>query len=399
MKLSKLTIGLLTATSIMLCGQLSASSLVKIGDSVKTTEQDLVTIALPEHKVEQQAVHYSQRISADSQLKLAPQAYNSSSDEYWFEVSGKELNRGIAVNVSQPGALIRLSGKRSTAIDSAMQSIDPAHLELSKDNNKLSSPFSQSVSQEQLATANIFPNSSAVKLNKTLGTGKFNLRVTQALDNNQRYIINVKEKNSAHKLQVALPKQSYLSGETLHFNAGIYRGEQVLADSSHQAFIKLPSGEKQPVNLTVKDGQYRVEVPQGLEAAPLGKLYELHLSSQATDNGTRIKRNGKVAFAVARQTAQLTGEAEVLNDQALVALEVASEGRYEVSALVSGTDSRGQLTRVMLSRSAYYLEPGSHKVALNFDTAILADAGVKAPYKVENLRLMDQSRMALLAQQ
>ena len=80
-------------------------------------------------------------------------------------------------------------------------------------------------------------------------------------------------------------------------------------------------------------------------------------------------------------------------------MEVASEGRYEVSALVSGTDSRGQLTRVMLSRSAYYLQPGNHQVAVRFDTAILADAGVKAPYKVEKLRLMDQSRMALLAQQ
>ncbi|WDE10812.1 DUF4785 domain-containing protein [Thalassomonas haliotis] len=399
MKLSKLTIGLLSATSIMLSGQLSASSLVKIGDSVKTPEKELVAIALPGHKIEQQAVHFSQKITGDSQLKMAPQAYTSSSDEYWFEVSGKALNRGIALNVSQPGALIRLSGKRSSATDAAMQSIDPANLELSKDNNKLSSPFSQSVSQEQLATANIFPNSSAVKLNKALGAGKFNLRVTQALDNNQRYIINVKEKDSAHKLQLALPKQSYLSGETLHFNAGIYRGDQVLTETFHQAFVKLPSGEKQAVSLTVKDGQYRVEVPQGLEAAPLGKLYELHLESQVADNGIRIKRNGKVAFAVARQTAKMTGEVEVLTDQVQVGLEVASEGRYEVSALVSGTDSRGQLTPVMLSRSAYYLAPGNHKVAVNFDSKILADAGVKAPYKVENLRLTDQSRMALLAQQ
>ena len=281
MKLSKLTIGLLSATSIMLSGQLSASSLVKIGDSVKTPKQDLVTIALPEHKVEQQAVHYSQKMTSDSQLKMAPQAYNSSSDEYWFEVSGKELNRGIALSVSQPGALIRLSGKRSSSTDAAMQSIDPANLELSKDNNKLSTPFSQSVTQEQLASANIFPNSSAVKLNKALGAGKFSLRVNQPLDNNQRYVINVKEKDSAHKLQLALPKQSYLSGETLHFTADIYRDEQALTDSYHQAFIKLPSGEKQPVALAVKDGQYRVEIPQGLEAAPLGKLYELHLQSQA----------------------------------------------------------------------------------------------------------------------
>lgn len=400
MKLSKLTIGLLTATSVMLCGQLSASSLVKVSNGLATPAKDLVTIALPDHNVEQAAVHYSQKISADSQLKLAPQGYNSTSDEYWFEVSGKALNRGIAVNISHPGALIRLSGKRSSGQDaSSLQSIDPQYLELSKDNNKLSSPFSQSVSQEQLATANIFANSSAVKLNKALGAGKFNLRVTQALANEQRYIINVKEKDSAHKLQLSLAKQSYLTGEVLHFNADIYHDEQALADTLHQAFVKLPSGEKQAVTLTVKDGQYKVDVPQGLEATPLGTLYELHLESQVADNGIRIKRNAKVAFAMARPTAQITGAAQVLSDQALVELAVASEGRYEVSALVSGTNSQGQLTRVMLSRSAYYLSPGSHKVALNFDTGILAESGLKAPYKVENLRLMDQSRMALLAQQ
>ncbi|WDE04330.1 DUF4785 family protein [Thalassomonas viridans] len=399
MKLSTLTISLLSATGIMVSGALNASSLVKIGDSATTPERELVSIALPEHKIEQQALHYSQKITGDSQLNLAPQAYHSSSDEYWFEVSGKELSRGIAVNISQPGALIRLSGKSNSALDAATQSINPAHLELSKGKIKLDSPFSQSVTQEQLATANIFPNSSAVTLNKALGTGKFTLRVTRDLDNNQKYIVNVKEKGSAHKLQLTLPKQSYLAGEPLNFDAGIYRDDLALTDSIHQAYIKLPTGEKQAVALTAKDGRYRVEVPQELDAPLPGRLYELHLESQVADNGIRVKRNGKVAFAMAKQTAQMTGEVEVQNSQALVGLEVASEGRYEVSALVSGTDSQGRQIRVMLSRSAYYLAPGSHKVAVNFDTKILADAGVKAPYKVENLRLVDQSRMALLAQQ
>jgi hypothetical protein len=50
----------------------------------------------------------------------------------------------------------------------------------------------------------------------------------------------------------------------------------------------------------------------------------------------------------------------------------------------------------MLSRSAYYLQPGDQKVELKFDVAILLAAKVKPPFSVSQLQLVDQSRMALL---
>ena len=395
MKITKLTQAILAASTLIICNQLQAAQLPQTNNDLPA---NLVTISVPTHKIEQESLHFSQQINADEPLNLTSKGYKSISDEYWFEVSGKELNQGVVVDISQPGALIRLSGKRNA--DEAIRSnaIDPKFLELSNNNTKLAKPFSQSVSQEQLATANIFPNSSAVKLNKTLGAGKFTLKVTQNLVQEQSYIINVKEKDSIHKLQLSLPNQSYVSGQTLRFNADITKNDQVLNNSSHKAFLKLPSGEKYPVTLQETAGQYQITLPQSEEVSTIGQLHELHLESQLFDKSLKVKRNGKIAFAMALPTAKMTDDVKISADQALIGLTVASEGRYEVSAIVSGTNEQGRSGQIMLSRSAHYLIPGDHQVALKFDRNILTRSGFKAPYTITNLRLMDQSRMALLTQ-
>jgi len=146
------------------------------------------------------------------------------------------------------------------------------------------------------------------------------------------------------------------------------------------------------------NGKFQVQVPQSNLPVKRGALYELYVNSQANDKGIKIRRNAKVAFAIAQPTARIQSNFSVNNKAASINLNVASEGRYEVSGLVYGTSKNGTQLPIMISRSAYYLQPGEQVVQLKFDPKILAASGLQAPFTVKQLRLMDQSRMALLQQ-
>jgi len=401
MKKTNLISNLLTVSSIttlLFSSYLNATQLKTVAQ-IPAQNNRLVELAVPDYAVEQQAVHFSQKVSVNSKISLQAQRFESVSDEYWLEVTGKQLNAGVDLAVSKAGALIRLSGKRVKGeFNDANLVIDPSNIKLFKNQKSLAQPFKQTVSQQQFATANIFPNSSAMQLNKKLGKGKFTLRVSEQLNENQHYMVNVKEKGAEHKLHLAIARQTFMEGENVAFDSFINNKAGKLAAVKSKAFIKTPSGEKQAISYVKDNDKFKLVVPSNLTPAKRGELYELLIESQATDNGIQIKRNAKVAFAIAQPTARMQGEYSVDNSAARVNLNVASEGRYEVSGLVYGTAKNGVKLPIMLSRSAYYLRPGDHNVELKFDQKILKASGLQAPFSVKQLRLMDQSRMALLQQ-
>jgi hypothetical protein len=393
MNKNKLTYVFLGFTSLIFSFMANA---VPLGD----TEQNLVVLVPPEHSVERKAIHFSQPVSVDKKLSMTPKGFSSISDEYWFEISGRKLNKGIDITVTKPGSLIRLSSKRSKGdlLPDAV-AIDPKNIELFRQQQKISKPFSQAVSQQQLATANIFPNSSAIQLDERIGAGQFTLRVNNKLEDTQRYIVNVKEKGSDYKLHLSTASQSYPVGQLVSFKAEMKnKADKLSAPLQQKAFVQFPSGQRAAVKLIDKDGQYQVNVPENLTEHRLGELYELHLESKVFDRGIKVQRNSKFAFAVVQPTARLTPALSIADSGALVNIEVASEGRYELSALVYGNNKAGQLTPVMYSRSAYYLQAGDQQVELRFDKNILHKSGVKPPYSIEGLKLMDQSRMTVLEQ-
>lgn len=387
---------------------------------VNAQSTELVALNAPNIAVEKAAVHFSQRISATNPISFKAKGYTSISDEYWFEVSGKQLKAGVGLAISTPGALVRLSGKQTTDKYSPQaESIDPNSVELFKNNKKLSTPFSQKISQQEFATANIFPNSSAMKLNSRLGKGAFTLKVSDYLDDDQRYIVNVKEKNTEHTLHLSLPQQSYMQGQQIDFTSQLKatRLKKVaLMQSKPIAYLKTPAGEQQPLNLTENGDQFQFTVPTNLTPAKRGQLYELYVETENNTNGLKVKRNAKVAFAITQPTARITAVANLKQTQFTISkdktsmqkssvasfvdidLQVASEGRYEVSAMIYGASGKKLSIPFMLSRSAYYLTPGEHTVKLQLDSVIIKNSGLKAPYLVKDVRLMDQSRMALLQQ-
>lgn len=392
MKIIKNSIKTIGISSLLISSQLHASPL-------KNIEQALVSIDAPFYKVEQKALHFSQAINNINTLSFDNKPYTTTSDEYWLEVSGKQLNSGVMLNVSHPGALIRLSGKKTNNL-SAVESmvIDPQQIQLSKGKETLESAFSQKVSQQEFASANIFPNSSAVKLKERIGRGQFNLKVMQPLYHNERYLVNVKEKGSEHRLTLSVPTQALLAKQALTFDMSMNNAKGQLTAYANKAFIKTPKGVILPVKSKLVKGKQTIELPEVSAADNRGELFELHISSQANDKGLIVQRNSKVAFAIAQPTAKMTGKVNVEMTHANVELNIASEGRYEISAVVSGVNLQGKPEAVMLSRSAYYLQPGEQNAKLMFDEDLLKKLKVLPPYSVNQLRLVDQSRMALLQQ-
>ncbi len=382
----------LSAILVLISGQLYASTLSGV-------EQALVSIDAPFYKVEQKTLHFSQAINSSNALSFGAKAYTTTSDEYWLEVSGKQLNSGIRLDVSHPGALIRLSGKKTNDI-SAVESIaiDPQQIKLLKGKQTLDSAFSQKVSKQQFASANIFPNSSAVKLQEHIGRGQFNLKVTQRLNYSEKYLVNVKEKGSEYGLTLSVPEQTLLAEQALTFDMAMHNARGQLTFNTNKAFIKTPTGMILPIKTKLIEGKQSIELPDVSATNSRGELFELHISSQANDKGIIVRRSSKVAFAIAQPTAKMTGKVNVEATHAKVELNVASEGRYEISAVVSGINLKGKSEAVMLSRSAYYLQPGEQNAKLMFDESLLKSLNVLPPYSLSQLRLVDQSRMALLQQ-
>ena len=210
-----------------------------------------------------------------------------------------------------------------------------------------------------------------------------------------------------------------MQGQEINFTSQLKAtstNKATLTQGRQVAYIKTPSGEKKPLNFTKNGNQFQFTVPTNLASSKRGQLFELYVETENNTNGLKVKRNAKVAFAVTQATARIEAVAKLNQDSFTeskddavmqktlapsfvdIDLQVASEGRYEVSAMIYGSTDKKLSLPFMLSRSAYYLTPGEHTVKLQLDTNIIKNSGLKAPYIVKNLRLMDQSRMALLQQ-
>lgn len=329
------------------------------------------------------------------QLKQAHHAASSTSNEYWFSATGKQLNAGIDVHTTSKGALIKVSraGAKGDKLDGKA---------LSLFNGKKASVAGKVVSEDDLNATGIFAASSAIKLADEVTPGTFKLSYGEKLASDAQFVIHVKEKQSNNLLKIETSKQAYVAGENLTFDAMMLAGKSTLTMDSVEAFIMSPSGKKFKVKTNkAKNGLTTVNARQFVKAdeieAPINGLYELHLTAKANDNGMQIQRRGKIAFAMAEQTATMAPvKAKVSGQQTQFALNVKEAGRFEVRGVLYGHDKNGQLQPIMETHAAETFKTGKQMLTMEFDQTILKLSGLKAPYELKNVRLYDQSRMSRL---
>ena len=300
-------------------------------------------------------------------LEFKQQGATSSSNEYHFTVSGAELNKGVNVHTTVPGALIKIS-----RADGKGAPIEATSLKLTNKAFGDKNLAGQVISEDDLKTTGIFVNSTAIKMDPSLKAGSFKLAYSTKVAADNQFVINVKEKYSTSLLKMSTDSQSYLHGEKIRFNAQMVTGKQDLAINAVDAHIIAPSGKKTKVNVAIdKAGLAVVDASQFTQMdaveSPINGLYELHLNTVADDKGLAIHRSGKIAFALATKTASL-GKVKMAGSKlGQFALDINEPGRYEVRGVLYGHDSKGQLKPIMETHAAQDLAVGQQMLTMKFD--------------------------------
>lgn len=347
------------------------------------------------------AINFSFAIATDRKLELNSRTVTTLSDEYYFTVSGSQLNKGIDIHTSQKGALIKISrqGERGRALENTA-------LQLHSAKQPQKNLAANIIAESDLKATGIFTNATAIKLADDVQPGQFKLNYAQPLSAKNLYVIHVKEKNAVNKLELSAQKQHFVQGETFAFDAAMLGKEVTLALDTVEAFIMSPSGKKISASVNrMASGVAQISAPTlALDAdaieAPINGLYELHVNAMANSKGQPVRRSGKIAFALAPVTADLGKLALISANSkkpaANIALTVKEPGRYEVRGILFGHDNKGQLKPVMETHSAQNFVVGEQVMNMQFDQKILANSALKAPYVLQNVRLYDQTRMSHL---
>jgi hypothetical protein len=337
--------------------------------------------------------------SADD-LDARPAPHRADSRAFWQLVDPAALASGVALPISEPGALIKLSPQDGLALDlAALELVGPDGVAVAGVDalKPLADP-------EHMKAAGVAfsPGTAIYTVRRDLGGGAFTLRGQAA----GRVLVYVLEKGSAAVLSLAPGSDLAFSGARVPVTVQLRDGEAVLEASSIAGALVSPDGERTPFALArAEGGSYRGDVVAPARRGPPGALYTVEVDAAAiTARGLPVRRIATGALALSPPTARYSGPAQLepRRDGGLrvaLSVEVGAASRYGASALLYGTNRDGALQPIGVAQSARWLEPGDGALTLEFDAATLTAGGLRAPYELRDLRLVDQGRIHVLHRQ
>ena len=336
----------------------------------------------PSRNVERAPVRYSWRVDPGTDI-AAPQPHVTESREYWKTVDAAELQRGIALQATAPGALVRVSPAAGAA------PVDAGGVRVTRGGRAVPLARRNSSPQLQAAGLAVPDGTAAVQLDRSAGAGAFSV---QASDARGRYVVHVFEPESDVRLFAALGRDRVLAGGRADIAVNLQDGPTRIRGVKAGGLLVAPDGRTWPVALKPgRDGILRgqASVPDDVGDAP--GLWEVQVFA---GDGT-VQRDARTAFSVALPTARLAGgyRFDARRLQFTLPVEAASPGRYEARGTQSATAPDGVARPVSVAHSAQWMSPGSGDLVLAFDRTHLP-AGYGAPFELRQLELNDQSRMA-----
>ncbi len=383
----------------------------KAGDQIPGELRPAVTA--PWQNDSRDPVSVSYALDMDTPLALDRQPEPIESKEYWRKISGAELNRGVDLPTTAPGALLRISGLGNSASASgaskSVLQVDGEELTLRSPTGREQSLVASAqrlyqASKDQPANLPFARGSVAAKLDADLGVGMFTLISSKGVAADAEFLLQVFEPDSPYRLQAKHASHNVLAGDSLNAEGLLLNEAKALPTEEVKAVLLAPDGRRQPLALVRASGN-RWQVAQTLDTptADVPGLWEIEWTVKASDNGMTIERQVRSAFAFGAPSARLGRQMQLSKSARHVTLQlpvtVASDGRYEVRAVVSGKDSSGVIRPVLFASSAAWLEPGERTLNLILDKAELAEAGVSGTLTVQDLQLIDQSRLTVLQRQ
>lgn len=389
---SRLTIALAVATAVMALPLHAAQPLL----SARATDQVAPRVErapLPATPSERAPLSFAWALDPDQALAApAPQAAISRS--YWDTVDAATLQRGMDLPLTAPDAVIQVSpvqGARALA-PQQWQVRDPA--------GALAVDKVVDAQQLRAAGMTVGPGTAMVRTGAAATAGTYRLQSAQAQG---RYVVQVLEPNSPIALRLQADRQQVLAGGSVVLQARLQDdgGRAALAagrsvaralPAGGEALLVAPDGRSWPVPLVAGKDGLRAQVAIPTDVGTVQGPWEL----QAFVSANGVQRDAKVAFAVARPTARLAGQAEVdaASRTVRLPLQIGAAGRYEVRGTLYATGPDGRLRPVAQAHSAAWFErAGAGELPLRF-AGVALPRGYAAPFELRDLQLQDQSRMA-----
>ncbi|BDY04952.1 DUF4785 domain-containing protein [Ferrimonas sp. YFM] len=370
--------------------------------TLQLPEQSLSDSAAEPLPVSRDAVSYAQLWDGISPVTQTVQ--QQVSDEYWTEVSGAELNRGVALPLSQGGSLIRVAPRWNldTGTPIKGESVVPSSIELRPVGDKQAQPnlVESMADADALATAGIDDGSSALVLSASLKPGAYRLKVNQSLMADAKYLVHVKEKHSPWTLSLASPARVAAEQTSLPVELTL-SGSDDAEIVERTASLRLSTGENIELAFSGSEGQPTLAVSGQTLPLPGVAPDELVVTSLRRVDGQEVKRTVKTAVKRVSRTLSLAPQiTSHWGRHTLESLELkvqaSAQGRYQITLWLEGTDSSGNWAPAYQLQAARWLEPGQHAWQLPLVPDLLAKQGLTPPYRLATLTLTDQSRMAPL---
>lgn len=357
---------------------------------VTPQSQTLVESAVVAHKGNhQQAVSFNQSLLGQDELMFQNQGYLAQSKQFWLDVSGAELNKGVQLQLHSDTAVVRISPLKTVN----NKSWQPGQLLLTLND--------QSIEPTVLATAEQLKAAGMPLGNEAIGFKVQGLddggNLTLKLPGNAAdagYIVHVLEPESQHELKLQTGQQQYASGADVVIEAKLTHQKQSMP-AQVQGYVTRPNGEKLQ-DLTFQknsDGGYQAVVA-GLTGEPLlNGLWEVHIVSTGEHKGRPVLRDASTAFAVHMPTAQFNGQLSNVAKKLAIGIEVATPSRYEISGVLMGLNENQEKQPIALMMSAKWLEAGVDAIQFDLPVELMKQSGLTAPYSIEQVSLKNQSLM------
>lgn len=322
-------------------------------------------------------------------LDARPRVHVAESREYWIDASQDELQRGVRLALSAPGAVVRLSPHGGNA----GATIAASDVELRSAGRRLdhATALRSAADAEAMRTAgmDVPQGSTVLRLADDVAAGSIELAVPTARGS---YLVHVFEPASTLVLELAADRDGIAGGDSLRFRANL-QGAAGLARLG--GLVSAPDGASQAIDFVrQRDGSYLASVTPDVAHAGGPGLWEVHAFGVASGK-LAIPRDAKTAFAVSLPVARLDGSVtrEDGNGIALaVGVQATVASRYGISGVLYGTGKDGALHPAALAQSAAWLEAGHGQLELRYDTATVA---LGAPWELRDLRLVNQADMSV----
>ena len=321
------------------------------------------------------------------------------SRQYWVDATGADLSSGVSLPLTSRGAVIRVSPLEA----GGDIGIDPASVQLSVDGKRFDSTKSMmqvtdGASLQRLGMS-VPAQTIAFKLDKAIPPGRLDLAVAR-LPDDQKLVVHVFEPDSEWVAELNLPRDTFVAGETLEFGFGLGDGRSKVRVDSVQAVLADPFADRTwALEIDKADGTLTRTAPADRFVSGQDGLFEAYVYLETVQDGLTVRRDLKLPVSIVPPLAKFTGQTAAVLDDGLtleVGVETAVPGRFQLNGQVFGTAADGSLKPLAMAQSAAVIEGRAGSIQLHVGGDMLKASGLRAPFEVRNLELLDQGRMFVL---